>query len=89
MAPFDRSAATPAAGQLAAPIGVVAPHIALQRPCRFTLKHHLHQLVPEQPSRLPRNAEMAHQRQRRDIGFRLCHPVHRQIPGGQRQTAAL
>ena len=72
-------------GPLAAEVRVVNLDITLQRMGRVTRGHGSHDLLVHQPRSAVAHAEMAHQRQGRQAGFRLADQVHRQEPQSQRQ----
>lgn len=84
-----RSATRPSAGSFTPKIGIVDAYFALERAIGLALSHDLHQLMLEQPGGLPRDAQLTHHRQSRDIRFRLRHQIDDQVPFRQWQPAVV
>ena len=78
-----------ATGVLAAQIGVVQLHGALQPVALITLPHGLHELVLEQPGGVVVDAQLAPQLQGRDAALGLGEEVDGKEPNAQRQLGGL
>ncbi len=84
-----RAAAGLAALHLAAEVGVVNLYPAGELALLLSIDHHLHDLVLKQPGAGVGHAQVAFALQRRHVVLGLCHQVHGEEPGGQRQLAGL
>ena len=83
-----RSASAATARMLSPKIRIVDFHAPFQNAPAFPLRHHLHQLVLDQPRRRIAHPNVTHQLQRRDIVLALAEQVHRQKPAAQGQLGA-
>ncbi|EWS52458.1 hypothetical protein X551_04758 [Methylibium sp. T29] len=78
-----------AARALAAQVGVVNLHSALELAGVLAHAHDLHELVLDQPGGLVANAQVAHQLERGDVVLGLGQQVHGQEPARQPQLGGL